>query len=59
MVNDKERRQWVDHDEGLYDLHRRSKVPVKKWVRENRALIDTVIKAVMSGVERTGYLKYR
>lgn len=57
-MNDKERRQWVDNDEGLYDLQRRSKTPAKKWIRENRALIDTVIEAVTSGAKRAHYLKY-
>jgi uncharacterized protein YaeQ len=49
--NDDERAQWIDNDEGLYDLWRTSGQP-------KRAEIDQVIDGVTSGDEPAHYLKY-
>lgn len=56
--DDAERRLWVLNDEGLYNLQRASGQPIKVWIRENRALIDEVIDAVVSGRKRPHYLAY-
>jgi hypothetical protein len=56
--NDEERRQWVMNDEGLYDLCRQSRKPVRDWIRENRALIDECIDQVCDGGKPAHYLKY-
>jgi len=58
--NDEERRQWVDNDEGLYDLWRseRPRKSQRQWIRENRALIDDCIDRVVGGNQPAHYLKY-
>jgi hypothetical protein len=56
--NDSERAAWVDNDEGLYNLQRRSRLSQRRWVRENRELIDTVIDGVTSGDVRAHFLAY-
>lgn len=57
-INDEDRRQWVDNDEGLHDLQRASRQPIRKWIRANRELIDAVIRNVRDGVKPAHYLKY-
>ncbi len=57
-MNDEERRLWVLNDEGLYNLQRRSRLLLKRWIRENRALIDEVIQGVSSGSKRQHALAY-
>lgn len=57
-INDEERRQWVDNDEGLYDLWCESRMGLYRWVRENRAIIDEVIVNVRDGAKPAHYLKY-
>ena len=57
-INDNDRRDFVDNDEGLYDLWRRSCMGQYRWVRENRALIDEVIHNTRSGAKPAHYLKY-
>jgi len=39
-VNDNDREDWVSNDEGLYDLWKASGLRMRRWVRENRKLID-------------------
>lgn len=57
-MNDNDRIELVENDEGLYDIWRRSNKGLTKWVRENRAIIDEVAKSVSSGEKRANYLKY-
>jgi len=57
-VNDDDREQWVDNDEGLYDLWRVSRLGKRAWVRANRGEIDAVITAVLTGEAPAHYLKY-
>jgi hypothetical protein len=45
-INDSDREEWVNNDEGLYDMWRRSGRGITRWVREHRAEIDEVIRAV-------------
>jgi len=56
--NDREREQWVQNDEGLYDDWIKSKRGLTIWVKYNRALIDSVIDNVLSGKKSAHYLKY-
>jgi len=63
--NDEERRQWVLSDEGLYNLMREDhpgkldgEYSVRNWVKKNRAMIDEVIKNVISGRKQSPFLKY-
>lgn len=47
-LNDEERRQWVDNDEGLYNWWKSSKIGLYRFVRENRAEIDAVINSSLN-----------
>lgn len=58
MPNDESREEFVNNDEGLYDLWRRSGRGITVWVRENRAMIDEVIGVVMRGEKPAHYMKY-
>ena len=57
-MNDAERENWVDNDEGLYSLWRSSRKSKRKFIRANRAMIDTAIINVTTGQQPAHYLKY-
>ncbi len=57
-MNDAERENWVDNDEGLYSLWRYSRKSKRKFIRANRAMIDTAIVNVTTGQKPAHYLKY-
>ena len=57
-MNDKDRESWVMNDEGLYNLQRASRKPMRLWIRENRKLIDEVASNVASGKKPQHYLAY-
>lgn len=57
-MNDEQREDWVENDEGLYDRFKASGKTLSVWVRENRALIDACAGKVSSGEERAHFLKY-
>lgn len=57
-MNDAQRQQWVDNDEGLYDDFLRSRKSIRNYIRENRKMIDECIEKVTSGERRAHYLKY-
>ena len=57
-VNDTDRQQWVDNDEGLHRMWLASRKGITVWVRENRPMIDEVIKAVQGGEKPAHYLVY-
>ena len=59
-MNDKDRAELVENDEGLYNLFRgaRPRQSLTKWVRENRALIDGVVDNVQSLKKPQHYLAY-
>ena len=56
--NDEERSQWVDNDEGLYNMARGYRGGKRKFVRDHRELIDSVIDKVLSGTKPAHYLCY-
>jgi hypothetical protein len=57
-MNDDDRDQWIENDEGLYDMWKRSGLSKRKFIRKNRAMIDSLAKAVASGSIRQHALKY-
>ena len=57
-MDDKDRSQWVDNDEGLYRAWQAAKVSKKQWIAQNRAFIDDVIANVLSGRQPAHYLRY-
>jgi hypothetical protein len=57
-MNDTEREQWIDNDEGLYDQWRRSRQSKREFIRANRAEIDAAIQPVIAGDKPAHHLKY-
>lgn len=57
-MNNTEREQWIDNDEGLYNWWRSSKLSKRKFIKENRAEIDAAINNVTSGKKPAHYLAY-
>ena len=57
-MNDTERKQWVENDEGLYCCYRTSRKPLTRFVRDNREFIDEVIGNVTTGRRPAHYLEY-
>jgi hypothetical protein len=57
-MNDTERAQWIDNDEGLYDWWRSSRQNKQAFIRENRTEITEVINRVLDGDKPPHYLKY-
>jgi len=47
-MNDKEREDWVNNDEGLYLWHRSSGLPMRAFIRKNREELDRTINAVIN-----------
>lgn len=57
-INDEDRRQWVLNDEGLYNMQRESRLPMREFIKQNREMIDKVINNVTSGTKPAHYLAY-
>jgi hypothetical protein len=57
-VNDSERSQWVDNDEGLYNWWRSSRQSKRQFIRENRKEITAAIENVTKGRKPAHYLAY-
>lgn len=58
MANDNDREEFVDNDEGLYNLWRCSGRGITRWVRENRQLIDEYMGRISNGQESAHYGAY-
>ena len=46
-LNDNDRRDWVNNDEGLYDWWKSSGIGLYRFVRENRAELTRIITAAL------------
>lgn len=57
-LNDHDRQQWIENDEGLYNWQRRSGLPIGQFIKQNRQAIDEVILAVRTGQKPAHYLAY-
>ena len=73
-MNNTERSQWIDNDEGLYNWWKSSKKPIisrwtgkitgyktmskREFIAENRAEIDDLIENMTSGKKPQHYLAY-
>jgi hypothetical protein len=58
MANDNDREDFVNNDEGLYNMWRRSGKGITVWVRENRQFIDEYMGNVQSGAKPAHYGAY-
>jgi hypothetical protein len=47
VLTDEERKRWVDKDKELYLAWQKSGMSKKRWVKENRSLIDDVANSVV------------
>jgi hypothetical protein len=54
-INDIERRIWVLNDEKLFLLWRKDGRAIKKFIRDNRAIIDELIDRIMTAKEQLHY----
>lgn len=50
-MNDTEREQWIDNDEGLYLWWKGSRQSMRAFVRENRAELDRAINRALGNEE--------
>lgn len=57
-MNDAERSQWIDNDEGLYNWWRSSRQSKRKFIQENRAEITRAIENVTGNRKPAHYLAY-
>lgn len=57
-LNDEDRAQWIDNDEGLYDMWRRSGLSKREFIRRNRPLLTEAITNVLENKKPAHYLKY-
>ena len=57
-INDDDRAQWVDNDEGLYNWWRGSHLSKRAFIRANRAEITAAIENVASNRKPAHYLAY-
>jgi hypothetical protein len=48
ILNDDEREQWINNDEGLYSWWRSSRLSMRNFIRENRAEISEAISRALN-----------
>ncbi len=58
-LNDTDRAQWIDNDEGLYNWWRSSGQSKREFIRQNRRAIGAAIGTVTSGKQPAHFLAYR
>ena len=57
-MNDQDRAQWVDNDEGLYCWWQRERQGKATFIRAHRAEIDAMIQQVQTGAQPAHSLRY-
>ena len=57
-MNDTDRSQWIDNDEGLYRWWRNSRTSKAQFIRQNRAELDAAINPVLDGTKPAHHLAY-
>ena len=58
QLNNQEREQWIDNDEGLYDWWKSSYMSKRDFIKVNRTEIDAAINNVLGGTKPAHYMKY-
>jgi hypothetical protein len=58
-MNDNDREQWVDNDEGLYNWWRGSRLSKREFIRQNRSEITEVIDNVLNNKKPAHYIAYQ
>ena len=57
-MNNTERSQWIDNDEGIYNWWRSTRLPKRRFIELNRDEIDVAIRNVTEGRKPAHYLAY-
>ena len=57
-MNDNERSQWIDNDEGLYRVWLSSGMSKRAFIKARRRWLDARIGTVTSGKQPAHYLAY-
>ncbi len=57
-MNNTERSQWIDNDEGLYNWWRSSHLSKRQFIQEYRIEIDKAIQNMLNGKRQAHYLVY-
>jgi hypothetical protein len=57
-MNNNDREQWVNNDEGLYVMYKRSKQNMRSFIKTNKEMIDEIISNVVGGKKKAHYLIY-
>lgn len=57
-LNDTDRAQWIDNDEGLYNWWKGSKLTKRRFIAENRSALDECIRKVLDGDRPAHYMAY-
>lgn len=47
-MNDKERANWINNEEGLYVWWKRSKQSMRSFIKTNRHYIDAAINSILN-----------
>jgi len=58
IMNDTERTQGVDNDEGLYNWWKQSRLSKRLFLRRHRTAIDEAIRKIKAGEAPAHYLAY-
>jgi len=57
-MDDRERELWVRNDEGLYRDWRRSRLSMREYIKQNRAMLTEAIEAVLNRKPRQSYNRH-
>jgi len=57
-MNNREREQWIDNDEGLYSEWRASRLSKREFIKRERKWLDAVIDNIVNGRKPAHYLAY-
>jgi hypothetical protein len=57
-LNNTDREQWIDNDEGLYNWWRSTRLSKRQFIRQNREELDRCILNVLDGHKPAHYLAY-
>ena len=57
-LNNSDREQWIDNDEGLYRWWKQSRLSKRNFIKENKEDIDKAILNVLNGTKQAHYLMY-
>lgn len=57
-LNNDDRCQWIDNDEGLYNWWKSSRLSKREFIKQNKQELDTCILTVLTGKKPAHYLAY-